>query len=75
MTLYELEAELAENYRIKLDRSALGRIEKGAQRLSDYELVAIAHVLSVDIGELLTGTGAILFEEFVQQRPRIEEVT
>jgi transcriptional regulator with XRE-family HTH domain len=73
LTLYDVETELRQDYRIKLDRSAIGRIENGNQAIHDYELAAIARILGVPVLDLLDGPGAITLEDFVTARPLVEE--
>jgi transcriptional regulator with XRE-family HTH domain len=51
VTLEDLEARVAVRG-VKLDRSALGRIEKGTRYVLDYEAAAIARALRIPIGLL-----------------------
>lgn len=37
---------------VSIDRSALGRIENGKRYVLDYEAVAIARALKIDVAEL-----------------------
>jgi transcriptional regulator with XRE-family HTH domain len=48
LRLIDLQAALALSG-LDLDRTNLGRIENGLRRVSDVELVALAHVLDVSI--------------------------
>lgn len=52
-TLVDVAAQLDIDFGIKLDRSALGKIERCKRRISDIELIAIGSVLGVDIRRLL----------------------
>lgn len=52
-TLVDVAAQLDIDFGIKLDRSALGKIERCKRRISDIELIAIGSVLGVDIMSLL----------------------
>ena len=54
VTQDDLAARLATKG-LKLDRSAISRIEKGERYLTDIELFAIAGAMKVDISELFTG--------------------
>ncbi|OON99001.1 MAG: hypothetical protein ATN35_02635 [Epulopiscium sp. Nele67-Bin004] len=40
---------------LTLDRTAISKIENGSRLVPDYEVVAIANALNVDIKWLLTG--------------------
>jgi len=51
LTLDELAALLPDD--LGLDRSALGRIERQARAAKDYEVVALAKTLGVDVRWLL----------------------
>ena len=52
MTLEDLAGRLAAKG-VQLDRSAIGRIENLDRYVLDYELVAIAAALRVEVSELL----------------------
>lgn len=51
----ELAAALSVDYEIALDQSDISEIERGVRAVKDYELVAIAHILEIDVGWLLLG--------------------
>lgn len=52
VTLEDLAGRMAARG-VRLDRSALGRIENGNRYVLDYELVALAHALRVAPADLL----------------------
>jgi transcriptional regulator with XRE-family HTH domain len=52
-TLADLAAELDMDFGIKLDRSVIGKIERGKRRITDVELLAIACALGVRVDVLL----------------------
>ena len=49
----DVVATLSVDFEIDLDRSALGRIERGDRGIYDYELVALAKILKVSVSDLL----------------------
>jgi len=49
----DIVAALAVDFDITLDRSALGRIERGDRGVYDYELKAIAEVLGCKVSDLI----------------------
>lgn len=49
MLLVDVVAELNVDYDIKLDTSALGRIERGQRSVTDYELFALSKILNVSL--------------------------
>jgi len=51
VSLHDMEGRLAA-LGIKIDRSAIGRIEKGMRYVLDYEAAAIAKALRVPIADL-----------------------
>lgn len=51
-TQEDLSGRLAK-LEIKMDRTAVARLEMGDRYVMDYELVALAKALRVDVGELL----------------------
>lgn len=51
MTLHDLSERLAE-LDVRLDRSALGRIENSERYVLDYEALALAQALEVDLTDL-----------------------
>jgi transcriptional regulator with XRE-family HTH domain len=62
--LITLSVRLEEEYGVFISRSGLGRIEGGIRAVSDYELIAIASILEVDVTAILTGEGALSIEQF-----------
>lgn len=50
--MIELSAELEIDFGLKLDRSAIGKIERGRRKITDYELVVIAEALGVPTQKL-----------------------
>lgn len=50
--LVELSADLEMDFGVKLDRSVIGRIERGKRRVFDIELLAFARVFEVEIEDL-----------------------
>jgi transcriptional regulator with XRE-family HTH domain len=54
VTLEDLAGRMAVRG-VKLDRSALGRIERQKRYVLDYELVALAKCLRIDTHDLLSG--------------------
>ena len=54
LLLVDVVAALNVDYDIKLDTSALGRIERHQRSIADYELVALSKILDVTL-EWLVG--------------------
>jgi transcriptional regulator with XRE-family HTH domain len=61
-TLADVQAAL-EDYQIYLDRTSLGRIERGTQTITDREFGALRDLLDVSESELLWGTASTTSEE------------
>lgn len=55
-TLAHIQAILEQEYHIFLDRTTLGRIERGTRAITDVEFGALREVLDVSEAELLWGT-------------------
>jgi transcriptional regulator with XRE-family HTH domain len=55
MSQVELAAALSVDHKIELNQSDISEIERGIRGVRDYELNAIAVVLSVDVVWLLRG--------------------
>ncbi len=55
MNQIDLAVALSDDYRIKLDRSDIGEIERQVRGVKDYELDAIARVLNVSLNWLVRG--------------------
>lgn len=53
LSLIDIQAALDIDYDISLDRTNLGRIERGTRAVSDIELLVLAHLLDVSIERLL----------------------
>jgi hypothetical protein len=53
LLLVDVVAELNVDYNIKLDTSALGRIERLQRSVTDYELVALCKILDVSLSWLV----------------------
>ena len=53
VTQKDLSARL-EVQGLSIDQAMISRIEKGERPVMDYELVAIARALKIDLGELLS---------------------
>ena len=53
LSLIDIQAALDIDYGIFLDRTNLGRIERGTRAVSDIELLVLAHLLDVSIEQLL----------------------
>ncbi|GEM_PF-985079 len=62
-TLAYLQATLEQEYHIFLDRTTLGRIERGTRAITDVELGALRDVLDASEAELLWGTISSTSEE------------
>ena len=56
LTLTMVQAALTHEYGIVLDRTSLGRIEKGTRAVTDIEFGALRDLLDVSESELLWGT-------------------
>ncbi len=61
-TLADVQAAL-EEYQISLDRTSLGRIERGTQTITDREFGALRDLLDVSEAELLWGATSTTSEE------------
>jgi transcriptional regulator with XRE-family HTH domain len=61
-TLADVQAAL-EEYQIYLDRTSLGRIERGTQTITDREFGALRDLLNVSEAELLWGATSTTSEE------------
>ena len=61
-TLADVQAAL-EEYQIYLDRTSLGRIERGTQTITDREFGALRDLLDVSEAELLWGATSTTSEE------------
>jgi transcriptional regulator with XRE-family HTH domain len=61
-TLADVQAAL-EEYQISLDRTSLGRIERGTQTITDREFGALRDLLDVSEAELLWGASSTTSEE------------
>src|SRR5688572_17698382 len=53
LTQMDLAAHLEIDFGIEIDRSAVGKIERGERKLTDIELVAFAEALGVSVSDLL----------------------
>ena len=53
LLLVDVVAALNVDYKIRMDTSALGRLERFERAIKDYELKAIAKVLEVSVLDLL----------------------
>lgn len=49
----DVVAALSVDFGIEMDRSALGRIERGDRGIYDYELKALAKILKASVSELV----------------------
>ena len=49
LLLVDVVAELNVDYNIKMDTSALGRIERQQRAVNDYELLALSKILDVSM--------------------------
>ncbi len=61
-TLADVQAAL-EDYQVYLDRTSLGRIERGTRTLTDREFGALRDLLDVSESELLWGAASTTSEE------------
>lgn len=67
-SLIDLSVELELSFGISLDRSAIGKLERGKRKLTDIELIAFADALGVGVGELLPESPTEALAELIRRR-------
>jgi len=55
LTLSQVQSILSSEYGLDRDRTNLGRLERGTRKVSDIELVILAHLFAVSPEHLLLG--------------------
>lgn len=63
LTLADIQAALEQDYHIILDRTSLGRIERGTRAITDIEFGALRDLLDCPEAELLWGPASPTPEE------------
>lgn len=52
-------------YEVGLDRTYMGSVERGERNIAAINLIRIAKVLKVEVGELFPSTRALSVEQFI----------
>ncbi len=55
LSIEAISAALDVDYGIQLDRTNLGRVERGSRAVYDVELLALAHMFDISIEQMLLG--------------------
>lgn len=63
LTLASVQAALSQEYHLVLDRTSLGRMERGKQTITDQEFGALRDLLGASESEVLWGKASTTSEE------------